>query len=39
MPLVHAHILYFALGQFALLCLALLSWTVAARLRPPPAAS
>jgi DHA1 family bicyclomycin/chloramphenicol resistance-like MFS transporter len=34
MPLVHQRIAWFALGQFALLCLALICWTVAARLRP-----
>jgi DHA1 family bicyclomycin/chloramphenicol resistance-like MFS transporter len=38
MPLVHERIAWFALGQFALLCLALLCWTVAMRLRPRPVA-
>ena len=39
MPLVHERIAWFAIGQFALLCVALLCWTVAAHLRPPPGAS
>jgi DHA1 family bicyclomycin/chloramphenicol resistance-like MFS transporter len=38
MPLVHERIAWFALGQFALLCLALLCWTVATRLPPRPVA-